>query len=74
MARHVQARAKRDAAPLDGDAYRAASQEIASIEVGIAALEEPPPKVTAPEAAAPEAAAPEAAAPGAAAPEVPIST
>jgi len=41
MARHVEARRRRDAAPLDGEAFRAASEEIAKIETAIAAMEEP---------------------------------
>jgi hypothetical protein len=43
MERHVVARAKRDAAPLGSDEYRAAAEEIARIEVAVAQLEEPPP-------------------------------
>ena len=42
MARHVEARRRRDAAPLESDAYREASEEVARIEVAIAAAEEPP--------------------------------
>ncbi len=41
MVRHVEARRRRDAAPLVSAEYRAACEEIASIEVAIAALEEP---------------------------------
>ena len=41
MARHVEARRRRDEAPLDGEAFRAASEEIAKIETAIAAMEEP---------------------------------
>jgi hypothetical protein len=52
MVRHVQARRRRDAAPLGSAEYRAACEEIASVEVAIAALEEP----RAPSPAAPEAA------------------
>jgi transcription elongation GreA/GreB family factor len=43
MEQHVQARARRDQAELGNDAYRAAAEEIARIEVAIAALEEPAP-------------------------------
>lgn len=42
MSRHIEARARRDAAPLDSPAYRQASEEVASIEIAIAAAEEPP--------------------------------
>jgi hypothetical protein len=52
MRQHREARARRDAAPLGSDAYRAASEEVTRIEVAIAAMEEPPPEATAPEAAA----------------------
>ena len=41
MARHVAARRRRDAAALGSADFREASEEIASIEVAIAALEEP---------------------------------
>lgn len=41
MRRHVEARARRDAAPLGSDAFREAAEEIARIEVAIAAAEEP---------------------------------
>lgn len=51
MEQHRQARARREAAPLESDAYRAAAEDIARIEVAIAAAEEPPPSQTAPEAA-----------------------
>lgn len=53
MRQHREARARREAAPLGSDAYRAASEDVTRIEVAIAALEEPPPDATAPEAAAP---------------------
>jgi hypothetical protein len=43
MAQHAAARARRDAAPLGSDEFRAAAEEVATIEVAIAALEEPPP-------------------------------
>jgi hypothetical protein len=52
MRQHREARARREAAPLGSDAYRAASEEVTRIEVAIAALEEPPPSQTAPDAAA----------------------
>jgi hypothetical protein len=52
MREHREARARRDAAPLGSDAYRAASEEVTRIEVAIATMEEPPPEATAPEAAA----------------------
>ena len=52
MEQHRQARARREAAPLESDAYRAAAEEVARIEVAIAAAEEPPPAQTAPAAAA----------------------
>jgi hypothetical protein len=52
MEQHVAARARRDAAPLGSDDYRAAAEEIARIEVAIAAIEEPPPSETAPAASA----------------------
>jgi hypothetical protein len=45
MEQHRAARARREAAPLGSDAYRAAAEEIARIEVEIARIEEPPPKV-----------------------------
>lgn len=41
MEQHRHARARRDAAPLGSDAYRAAAEEIARIEIAIARLEEP---------------------------------
>jgi hypothetical protein len=44
MEQHRAARAKRDAAALDSDEYRAAAEEIARIEITIARLEEPPTK------------------------------
>jgi hypothetical protein len=47
MEQHVEARRKRDAAPLGSDAYREACEEIARIEVAIAAAEEPAPGLTA---------------------------
>jgi hypothetical protein len=45
MEQHRAARARREAAPLGSDAYRAAAEEIARIEVEIARIEEPPPRV-----------------------------
>jgi hypothetical protein len=47
MARHVEARRRRDAAALESDAFRAACEEIATIEIAIAEMEEPPITVTA---------------------------
>ncbi len=41
MEQHVEARRQRDAAPLGSDDYRKACEEIARIEVAIAAAEEP---------------------------------
>ncbi len=43
MEQHGLARGRREAAPLGSDAYRAAAEEIALIEIAIARLEEPPP-------------------------------
>ena len=51
MRQHRDARARREAAPLDSDAYRAASEDVAHIEIAIAAMEEPPPAETTPAAA-----------------------
>ena len=42
MERHREARARRDAAALGSDEFRAAAEEIARIEIEIARLEEPP--------------------------------
>jgi hypothetical protein len=47
MAKHVEARRRRDAATLDGEAFRAASEEVAKIEIAIAEMEEPPVAATA---------------------------
>jgi hypothetical protein len=47
MAKHVEARRRRDEAPLDGEAFRAAAEEITRIEVAIAEMEEPPVEQTA---------------------------
>ena len=41
MAQHVEARQRRDTAELDSPAYRAACEDVARIEVAIAAAEEP---------------------------------
>jgi hypothetical protein len=41
LEQHKAARARRDAAPLGSDPYRAAAEEIARIEVQINGLEEP---------------------------------
>jgi hypothetical protein len=43
MEQHAVAKARRDAASLGSDEFRAAAEEVARIEVAIAALEEPPP-------------------------------
>jgi hypothetical protein len=43
MEKHAAAKARRDAAPLGSDEFRAAAEEVARIEIAIAALEEPPP-------------------------------
>jgi transcription elongation GreA/GreB family factor len=43
MERHRVARARREAAPLGSDEYRAAAEEVAEIEIAIALIEEPPP-------------------------------
>jgi hypothetical protein len=43
MEQHVAARARREAAALGSDEYRAAAEEVARIEVAIAAMEEPKP-------------------------------
>lgn len=51
MARHVEARRRRDEATLDGEAFRAASEDIAKIEIAIAEMEEPPVAETATAAA-----------------------
>jgi len=50
MAQHVVARRRRDLAPLDSAEYRAACEEVARIEVAIAAAEEPSAAGTAGEA------------------------
>ncbi len=46
MEQHVVARQKRDTAPLGSEEYRLACEEIARIEVAIAAAEEPSPPAT----------------------------
>jgi hypothetical protein len=51
MAKHVEARRRRDEAALDGEAFRSASEEIAKIEIAIAEMEEPPIEETAKAAA-----------------------
>jgi len=43
MREHAAARQRRDAAQLGSDEFRRAAEEVARIEVAIAALEEPPP-------------------------------
>lgn len=43
MREHAAARGRRDAATLASDEFRHAAEEIARIEIAIAALEEPPP-------------------------------
>jgi hypothetical protein len=43
MNQHAAARARREAAPLGSDEYRVAAEEVARIEVAIAAMEEPGP-------------------------------
>jgi hypothetical protein len=42
MEEHRAARARRDAAPLESDEFRAAAEEVARIEIEIARREEPP--------------------------------
>jgi hypothetical protein len=44
MALHEAARRRREAAALGSDEYRAAAEELASIEIQIARVEEPAPK------------------------------
>ncbi len=56
MEQHVEARRRRDAADLGSDQYRAACEEIARIEIAIAASEEPSPAAAASPAASPAAA------------------
>jgi hypothetical protein len=51
MRQHRDARARREAAPLDSAAYRKASEDVARIEIAIAALEEPPPAKASPQTA-----------------------
>ena len=43
MEQHASAKARRDAASLGSDEFRDAAEEVARIEIAIAALEEPPP-------------------------------
>jgi hypothetical protein len=42
MAEHAEAKRRREVAPLGSDAYRLACEDVAEIEIAIAALEEPP--------------------------------
>ena len=42
MRLHAAARARRDSSPLGSDEFRDAAEEVARIEVAIAAIEEPP--------------------------------
>ena len=48
MVLHAAAKERRDAAPLGSDAYRTACEEVARIEVAIAAAEEPRSSTTPP--------------------------
>ncbi|HUG47074.1 MAG TPA: hypothetical protein VMP67_01545 [Candidatus Limnocylindria bacterium] len=43
MQQHAEARRRREQAPLGSEAFRAAAEEVARIEIAIAELEEPPP-------------------------------
>ncbi len=43
MERHAAARHRRDEAALGSDEFRAAAEDVARIEIAIAAVEEPPP-------------------------------
>ena len=43
MREHATARQRRDAAELGSDEFRLAAEQVARIEIAIAALEEPPP-------------------------------
>lgn len=45
MELHTAARRRRDASALGSDDYRAAAEEVARIEIEIARIEEPAPKV-----------------------------
>jgi hypothetical protein len=45
MEQHAAAKKRREAARLGSDEFRAAAEEVARIEVAIAALEEPPPTI-----------------------------
>jgi hypothetical protein len=49
MAEHAEAKRRREAAALGSDAYRLACEDVAEVEIAIAALEEPPPTATPPE-------------------------
>jgi hypothetical protein len=44
MREHSDARRRRDTAPLGSDEFRRAAEDVARIEIAIAALEEPPPQ------------------------------
>jgi hypothetical protein len=48
LAQHADAKRRRDAAALGSDEFRAASEEVARVEIAIAAAEEPSPAPTAP--------------------------
>jgi hypothetical protein len=45
MELHSDARRRRDGAALGSDEFRAAAEEVARIEIAIAAIEEPPPAI-----------------------------
>ncbi len=45
MVEHAAARKRRDAAALGSDEFRRAAEDVARIEIAIAAIEEPPPAV-----------------------------
>jgi hypothetical protein len=47
LAQHAEAKRRREAAALGSDEFRAASEEVARVEIAIAAAEEPPPPSTA---------------------------
>jgi hypothetical protein len=51
MAQHEEAKRRRDAAPLGSDEFREGSEEVARIEIAIAAQEELPPESAAAAAA-----------------------
>ena len=52
MVQHAEARRRRERAALGSDEFVRASEEVARIEIAIARIEEPPPKVTGTAAAA----------------------